>query len=117
MSDKLRTSRVKVYCPKCEESYLPRYKNMSLDGSFFGTSFPQIFLKNFPYAIILPPKVYYYEPKIFGFKIVGKRGSKYHKPVSGPIRYPEEENIDKLISDFKDKFRQQRHEEEVKSND
>ena len=27
------------------------------------------------------PKVYFYEPQISGFKIVGQRGSKYHKPA------------------------------------
>jgi hypothetical protein len=25
--------------------------------------------------VVLPPKIYHYEPKIYGFKIVGKRGS------------------------------------------
>jgi casein kinase II subunit beta len=60
MSDKLRTSRVKVYCPRCEEAYLPKYKNMNLDGAFFTSSLPHIFMKHYPEAIILPPKVYYY---------------------------------------------------------
>jgi casein kinase II subunit beta len=78
MSDKIRTSRLKVYCPRCEETYLPKYKNLNIDGSYYGTSLPQIFLKNYPNVIILPPKVYYYEPKIFGFKLFTKRGSKFH---------------------------------------
>lgn len=38
--DKLRVSRVKVFCPCCEESYLPRFQNINLDGFFFGTSLP-----------------------------------------------------------------------------
>jgi len=33
----------------------------------------------------LPPKVYYFEPRIYGFKIAGKRGSKYYKPSTGEI--------------------------------
>ena len=45
MSDEPRTSRVKVFCPKCEEVYIPKEKSISIDGSFFGTSFPHIFLK------------------------------------------------------------------------
>lgn len=45
MSDEPRTSRVKVFCPKCEEVYMPKDKNVNLDGSFFGTSFPHAFLK------------------------------------------------------------------------
>jgi casein kinase II subunit beta len=45
MSDDLRTSRVKVFCPRCEEVYLPKYKNINIDGAYFGTSFPHVFLK------------------------------------------------------------------------
>ncbi len=73
MTDKPRTSRVKVYCPRCEESYMPnrhvssRSGNINLDGSFFGTSLPHIFLKQYPTAVVVPPKVHYYQPKIFGF--------------------------------------------------
>ena len=86
MSDKLRTSRLKVYCPRCEESYLPKYKNVNIDGSFYGTSLPHIFMKHNPNAIVLPPKVYYYEPKLYGFKLFGKRGSKYYNPAKGGIK-------------------------------
>lgn len=74
----MRTNELKVYCPRCEEMYLPKYKNLNIDGSYYGTSVPHIFLKTYPDAIILPPKVYYYEPKIFGFKLFAKRGSKYY---------------------------------------
>lgn len=96
---------MKVYCPRCEECYLPKYKNVSLDGFFFGSSLPHIFMRTYPHAIILPPKVYSYQPKIFGFKVFGKIGSKYHKPVKGSIRYTEEEeNVDKLISEFKKQY-------------
>jgi casein kinase II subunit beta len=82
-SDKLRTSRVKVYCPRCEETYLPKSKNINVDGAYFGTSLPHIFLATYADAIILPPKIYHYEPKIFGFKVHGKKGSKFYKPISG----------------------------------
>jgi hypothetical protein len=41
-------------------------------------------------AVILPPKIYYYEPKIYGFKIAGKRGSKYFEPPTGHVRYIED---------------------------
>jgi casein kinase II subunit beta len=81
LSDKLRTSRVKVFCPRCEETYLPKYKNINIDGAFFGTSVAMIFMKSFPNAIILPPKVYYYQPNIFGFKIFTKRGSNFYTPT------------------------------------
>lgn len=98
-SDKLRTSRVKVYCPRCEETYLPHYKNLNLDGSFFTTGLPHAFILHYgKSAITLPPKVYYYQPKIFGFKLFNKRGSKFYKSTNGPIRYTEDdEDVDKLI--------------------
>ena len=41
---------------------------------------------HFPQAVILPPKIYHYEPKISGFKIAGKRGSKYFNPPKGNVR-------------------------------
>ena len=45
---------------------------------------------HYPMAVILPPKIYHYEPKIFGFKIAGKRGSKYFKPPAGNVKYIED---------------------------
>jgi len=38
-------------------------------------------------AVLLPPKIYYHEPKIFGFRVAGKRGSKYYNAQKGPIKY------------------------------
>lgn len=61
-----------------------------MDGASFGTSFAQVFLMHYPMAVILPPKIYHYEPKIFGFKIAGKRGSKYFDPPRGNVRYIED---------------------------
>lgn len=48
------------------------------DGIFFGTSFPQNFLMYFP---DLDPRINNptrYIPKLFGFRIFGKYGSKYY---------------------------------------
>jgi casein kinase II subunit beta len=106
LSDKLRTSRVKVYCPRCEECYIPKQRNVNLDGYFFGTALPHIFMKTYPYGIILPPKVYFYQPQIFGFKIAGKRGSKYYKATKGSVIYTEEAegNIKELIGKFKQQY-------------
>ena len=41
-------------------------------------------------AVILPPKIYFYEPKIYGFKIAGKRGSAFFKPTTGNVKVVEE---------------------------
>ena len=67
MSEELRTSRVKVYCPRCEEVYIPKKKCPDVDGAYFGCSFPSLFLmvlfyffmnpsdnKNFPDIIVHP---------------------------------------------------------------
>jgi casein kinase II subunit beta len=89
-SDELKVSRFKVYCPRCEEVYLPKFRSVNIDGAYFGTSFPHVFLSHYPEAVILPPKVYLYEPTIFGFKIYGKRGSKYFKPTLEGVKYIEE---------------------------
>lgn len=87
MSDTLKVSRFKVFCPRCEEVYIPKFKQVNIDGAFFGTTFPHHFLKHYNKAIILPPKIYHYEPKIKGFNIVGKRGSKFFDPPKGNIQY------------------------------
>lgn len=86
----MKVSRFKVYCPRCEEVYVPKIKAVNIDGAFFGTSFPHHFLKHYTQAVILPPKIYHYEPKIYGFKIVGKRGSAFFNPPKGNIRFNED---------------------------
>ena len=90
LSEDLRYSQVKVFCPLCQEVYKPRdifydyqtgkkiYKFDLPDGVYFGTSFPQTFLLNFP---DLDPRIINsekYIPKLYGFRIFGKYGSKYY---------------------------------------
>lgn len=65
-------------------------RQVNLDGAYYGSSFPHIFMKHYPLAIILPPKIYYYEPKIFGFNIAGKRGSKSFIAPTGNVKYVED---------------------------
>lgn len=94
MSDKLRCSRVKVFCCKCEEAYVPAILNqprsIALDGAYFGTSIAHTFFATYTKSITLPPKVYFYEPKIYGFKVAGKCGSKYFEPKTATIHDTEE---------------------------
>ena len=35
MSDSLKVSRFKVFCPRCEEVYIPKFKQVNIDGAFF----------------------------------------------------------------------------------
>ncbi|XP_057977751.1 casein kinase II subunit beta-1-like isoform X4 [Malania oleifera] len=70
-SDIPRSSTVKIYCPKCEDIYYPRSKSQDIDGAYFGTTFPHLFLMT--YGHMKPPKASQgYVPRVFGYKI--------HKP-------------------------------------
>ncbi|KAK8693381.1 hypothetical protein V6N13_070965 [Hibiscus sabdariffa] len=71
-SDIPRSSTVKIYCPKCEDIYYPRSKYQgNIDGAYFGTTFPHLFLMT--YGHLKPQKpTQNYVPRVFGFKI--------HKP-------------------------------------
>ncbi len=89
LSEDMRYSQVKVFCPLCQEVYKPRdifygYSDKKIikfdlpDGVFFGTSFPKTFLMHFP---DLDPRInapLRYIPKLYGFRIFGKYGSKYY---------------------------------------
>ncbi|XP_031097847.1 putative casein kinase II subunit beta-4 isoform X1 [Ipomoea triloba] len=71
-SDIPRQSTVKIYCPRCEELYTPRSRYQdSIDGAYFGTTFPHLFLLT--YGHLKPQKSSQsYVPRVFGFKV--------HKP-------------------------------------
>lgn len=82
MSENLKLSRVKVFCPLCEEVYVPKKKCTDVDGAYFGCSFPHIFLQTYPdLAPKNPPNIFV--PRVFGFKLYKKKGSKYHEPKKG----------------------------------
>ncbi|CAN6229058.1 unnamed protein product [Urochloa humidicola] len=71
-SDIPRSSTVKIYCPRCEDIYTPRSKYLSnIDGTYFGTTFPHLFLMTYPHLKPQKP-AQQYVPRIFGFKV--------HKP-------------------------------------
>ncbi|KAJ0510715.1 putative casein kinase II, regulatory subunit, casein kinase II subunit beta [Helianthus annuus] len=71
-SDIPRSSTVKIYCPKCEDIYYPRSKYQgNIDGAYFGTTFPHLFLMT--YGHLKPQKATQsYVPRVFGYKL--------HKP-------------------------------------
>ena len=68
-SDVPRTSTVKIFCPKCEDIYYPRSKYQgNIDGAYFGTTFPHLFLMTYQYLKPQKP-AQRYVPRIFGFKL------------------------------------------------
>ena len=70
MSEDLSISRVKVFCPRCEEVYVPRNRFVDIDGAYFGCSFPSIFFQTFP-DLIPKDKAIRYQPKILNPNILG----------------------------------------------
>uniref|UniRef100_A0A0G4HW01 Casein kinase II subunit beta n=1 Tax=Chromera velia CCMP2878 TaxID=1169474 RepID=A0A0G4HW01_9ALVE len=69
LSDNLRHSAAKVYCPRCQEVYQPRSSRLNtLDGAYFGTTLAPLFFMT--YADTVPTTVRsYYVPRIYGFKV------------------------------------------------
>ncbi|KAL9246897.1 hypothetical protein vseg_020377 [Gypsophila vaccaria] len=71
-SDLPRSSTVKIYCPKCEDIYYPRSKYQgNVDGAYFSTTFPHLFLMTYPHLKPQKPSQNY-TARVFGFKL--------HKP-------------------------------------
>jgi len=69
LSDVPRSSTVKIYCPRCEDIYHPRSKYQdNIDGTYFGTTFPHLFLMTYPHLKPQKPSQQYV-PRVFGFKI------------------------------------------------
>jgi len=101
MSEELRTSRVKVYCPRCEDVYIPKKKCTDVDGAYFGCSFPHILLQTYPDLYPNPPNTVYI-PRIYGFKIHKKKGSKYWEQTKNlnEITHYGEEQLKKLKALF-----------------
>ncbi|KAL4476836.1 hypothetical protein ABPG72_010673 [Tetrahymena utriculariae] len=92
MSEELRTSRVKVYCPRCEDVYIPKKKCPDIDGCYFGVSFPQILLMTYP-DLVPSRNQSTYIPRIYGFRIYKKKGSKFldeENPLVEITHYSEE---------------------------
>lgn len=82
---------VKVFCPRCKDIYVPNKQilNGRIDGAFFGTTFPHLFLLTYP-EYIPRETITTYEQKVFGFKI---------HPSSDVYRYNRFESLEKKIND------------------
>ncbi|KAL9653091.1 hypothetical protein ABK040_006310 [Willaertia magna] len=70
-SDNLREASVKIYCPKCNDIYYPRSsRHRGIDGAYWGTTFPHLFLIQYENLIPKPPTEIYI-PRVYGFKVNG----------------------------------------------
>jgi len=93
MSEELRTSRVKVYCPRCEDVYIPKKKCKNVDGAYFACSMPHILLMTYPELTPLPLTATFV-PRVYGFRLYKKKGSKFaedNKKLSEITYYGEEQ--------------------------
>ncbi|EPY31840.1 casein kinase II subunit beta [Strigomonas culicis] len=70
-SDVVRESSVKLFCPKCEDIFYPRStRHKSLDGAFWGTTFPHLLLLQMrENGLTIPKPTQHYVPRIYGFRI------------------------------------------------
>lgn len=68
-SDVAHVDTVKLYCPKCEDTYNPKSsRHSSIDGAYFGTSFHNILFQVYP-TLVPEKSLRRYEPRVFGFRI------------------------------------------------
>jgi len=76
MYDAVGKGGTRVFCPRCKELYLPKSAKLtSIDGAFFGTSFPHLFFLTYPqWKPSSEPRPYI--PRIFGFKVNNRAKAK-----------------------------------------
>lgn len=69
LSDLPAQGGVKIFCPRCEDVFLPRSEAQgSVDGAYFGTTFPHLMLLTYP-AHRPQRSTSKYVPRVFGFKL------------------------------------------------
>nr|AAB65818.1 SSL [Drosophila melanogaster] len=78
-------AQVKIYCPSCNNVYIPLPHIGMLDGAMFGTSFPHMFFMQLPSLIPSPP-VEKYIPRIYGFQLHKKALMPPESAESPPIK-------------------------------
>eukprot|EP00301_Raphidiophrys_heterophryoidea_P002778 c11287_g1_i1.p1 GENE.c11287_g1_i1~~c11287_g1_i1.p1 ORF type:complete len:314 (+),score=102.86 c11287_g1_i1:44-985(+) len=84
LSDIPCSNTIKIYCSKCQDIYYPKSSNHgSIDGAYFGTSFPHLFLQTYPELVGSEP-TQKYVPRIFGFR-VHNPAKQQHQQAAGSI--------------------------------
>jgi len=69
LSDLPRNYTVNVFCPRCHGLFFPKStRQANIDGAYFGTTFPHLYLMTHPDMIPSKP-VQTYVPRVYGFRI------------------------------------------------
>lgn len=77
LSDLPRNYTVNVFCPRCHGLFFPKStRQANIDGAYFGTTFPHLYLMTHPDMVPNKP-TQQYQPRIYGFKI--NQGSLYYR--------------------------------------
>lgn len=80
LSDTIGKHTIRLYCPSCQDIYLPQSsRHLCLEGCFWGTSFPGVFLKHFKELedYVEKKNKDIFQLKVFGFSIA-------KESISGP---------------------------------
>lgn len=81
-SDLPNQTSVNLFCPRCKDIYFPPDGKGNIDGAYFGTTFPHVFLMRYPAAIPKPPRTSY-EPRVYGFRV--HKSSPIYAHVDAPV--------------------------------
>ena len=79
LSDLPRNYTVNVFCPRCHDLFYPKStRQANIDGAYFGTTFPHLYLLQHPEAGARggqggQGQQHKYVPKIYGFRISKRR--------------------------------------------
>jgi len=85
LSDLPRNYTVNVFCPRCHGLYFPKStRQANIDGAYFGTTFPHLYLITHPDMIPSKP-TQTYVPRVYGFK-VNQESLFYRNHEEGPQR-------------------------------
>lgn len=69
LSDLPRNYTVNVFCPRCHGLFFPKStRQANIDGAYFGTTFPHLYLMTHPDMIPSKP-TQSYSPRVYGFKV------------------------------------------------
>uniref|UniRef100_A0A7S2UQR9 Casein kinase II subunit beta n=1 Tax=Attheya septentrionalis TaxID=420275 RepID=A0A7S2UQR9_9STRA len=69
LSDLPRNYTVNVFCPRCHGLFFPKStRQANIDGAYFGTTFPHLYLMTHPEIIPAKP-AQNYVPRVYGFKV------------------------------------------------